>query len=108
MESRKNISIEILKFFAALLITNSHIAVLYPEGLYVLATGGAIGDVLFFFCSGYTLFLGRDGGFFNWYKRRINRIYPTVFAWAILAAFVFGQREDMKHTILKFQSVITM
>lgn len=33
-----------------------------------LATGGAIGDVLFFFCSGYTLFLGRMGRFDNWYK----------------------------------------
>ena len=46
-----------------------------------LATGGAIGDVLFFFCSGFTLFLGKMGRFDNWYKRRINRIYPTVFAW---------------------------
>ena len=41
------ISIDILKFFAALLITNSHMELLY--GKYsILATGGAIGDVLFF------------------------------------------------------------
>lgn len=95
----KNIGIDILKFFAALLITNSHMELLY--GNYsMLATGGAIGDVLFFFCSGFTLFLGRMGRFDNWYKRRINRIYPTVFAWAILEAFIFNQHYGMDYIII--------
>ena len=95
----RNIGIDILKFFAALLITNSHMGILY--GKYeILATGGAIGDVLFFFCSGFTLFLGRMGRFDNWYKRRINRIYPTVFAWAILGAFFFNQHFSMDYTII--------
>lgn len=95
----RNIGIDILKFFAALLITNSHMELLY--GKYsLLATGGAIGDVLFFFCSGFTLFLGKMGRFDNWYKRRINRIYPTVFAWAILGAFLFNQKASMDYTII--------
>ena len=95
----RNIGIDILKFFAALLITNSHMGMLY--GKYeILATGGAIGDVLFFFCSGFTLFLGRMGRFDNWYKRRINRIYPTVFAWAILGAFFFNRHYSMNYTII--------
>lgn len=95
----RNIGIDILKFFAAILITNSHMELLY--GKYsLLATGGAIGDVLFFFCSGFTLFLGRMGRFDNWYKRRINRIYPTVFAWAILGAFLFNQKVSMDYTII--------
>ena len=95
----RNIGIDILKFFAALLITNSHMELLY--GKYsMLATGGAIGDVLFFFCSGFTLFLGRMGRFDNWYKRRINRIYPTVFAWAILGALIFNQHYGMDYTII--------
>lgn len=95
----RNIGIDILKFFAALLITNSHMGMLY--GKYdILATGGAIGDVLFFFCSGFTLFLSRMGRFDNWYKRRINRIYPTVFAWAILSAFIFNQHQSMDYTII--------
>ena len=95
----RNIGIDILKFFAALLITNSHMELLY--GKYsLLATGGAIGDVLFFFCSGFTLFLGRMGRFDNWYKRRINRIYPTVFAWAILRAFLFNHKASMDYTII--------
>lgn len=96
---KRNISINILKCIAAILITNSHMDLLY--GKYsTFATGGAIGDALFFFCSGFTLFLGRTGRFDNWYKRRINRIYPTVFAWAILGAFLFGYNFNMRHTIL--------
>lgn len=75
----RNISIDLLKFFVALLITNSYMGLLYGD-YSALATGGAIGDVLFFFCSGFTLFLGRMGRFDNWYKWRINRIYPTVFS----------------------------
>lgn len=90
----RDISIDILKCIAAVMITNSHMELLY--GKYaVLATGGAIGDVLFFFCSGYTLFLGRNADFFNWYKRRVNRIYPTVFAWALVAALLFNRHDDM-------------
>ena len=57
---QRNISIDILKCFAALIITNSHMDILYPK-FGALATGGAIGDALFFFCSGFTLFLGRMG-----------------------------------------------
>lgn len=99
MNKTRNISIDILKCIAAIAITNSHMELLY--GKYsVLATGGAIGDVLFFFCSGFTLFLGKIGRFDNWYKRRISRIYPTVFAWAIMGAFIFGYHYDMKYTII--------
>lgn len=99
MNKTRDISIDILKCIAAIVITNSHMELLY--GKYsVLTTGGAIGDVLFFFCSGFTLFLGKKGRFDNWYKRRINRIYPTVFAWAIMGAFIFGYHYDMKYTII--------
>ena len=45
MTNKRDISIDILKFFAVLLITNSHMELLY--GKYsMLATGGAIGDVM--------------------------------------------------------------
>lgn len=54
---QRDISIDILKFLAVLAITNSHMEILYGDYNF-LATGGAIGDVLFFFASGYTLFLG--------------------------------------------------
>ena len=99
MLNQRDVSIDILKFFAVLLITNSHMELLY--GKYsMMATGGAIGDVLFFFCSGYTLFLGRERRFDNYYKRRINRIYPTVIMWALLSSAFFNRHSDMINTIV--------
>lgn len=85
----KSKAIIILKFIAALFITYSHMGILFPQ-YGGLVTGGAIGDGLFFFCSGFTLFLGRQDGFINWYKRRINRIYPTIIMWALLSTIIWG------------------
>lgn len=90
----RNNSIDLLKFLAVVLITNSHFDEQYVYAKE-LATGGAIGDVLFFFCSGYTLFIGRLGRFDTWYKRRIRRIYPSVFALAIVTSFAYGQTYNM-------------
>lgn len=78
----RDYAIDILKFLAVLMIINSHADKMYPH-LKILATGGAIGDCLFLFCSGFTLFWGGQKSFCSFYKRRINRIYPSVFAAAI-------------------------
>ena len=75
----RDIAIDIFKFMAVFLIINSHADIMYPK-LKILATGGAIGDCLFLFCSGFTLFMGAQTSFGNYYKRRIARIYPSVFA----------------------------
>lgn len=102
MIKERNIGIDVLKFFAALLITNSHMGLLYGKYSF-LATGGSIGDALFFFCSGFTLFLKPMEGikqFPDWYKRRINRIYPTVFAVAILACTFFNGHRTINEIIL--------
>ncbi|MCR5361751.1 MAG: acyltransferase [Bacteroidales bacterium] len=82
----KNLSIELLKFMAVIIVMNGHMDVLYGKWDF-LATGGAIGDALFFFVSGYTIFLGSFGRFDNWYKRRIKRVYPSVIAWAAVLSF---------------------
>lgn len=90
---QRDISIDIVKFLAVFLIINSHADMCYPK-FSALATGGAIGDALFLFCSGYTLFWGSIKRFDNWYKRRISRIYPSVFAClmvtATLGSITFG------------------
>lgn len=96
---QRDYSIDLLKFFAALLITNSHLDIFEPS--YPLATGGSIGDVLFLFCSGYTLFMGRMGRFDNWYKRRLNRIFPPVICWGIISAFCFSVRRPIDYIILE-------
>ena len=96
---QRDISIDIMKFFAVLAITNSHMELLYGDYSF-LATGGAIGDVLFFFASGYTLFLGGELRFDNYYKRRVNRIYPTVLAWALLCSVFFNENHSMEYVLL--------
>ena len=79
----RNTGIDWLKVLAVFLVMNSHMQICYPKYGF-LASGGAIGDALFFFASGFTLFLGRTMRFDNWYKRRINRIYPSIIATAII------------------------
>lgn len=87
-------AIDILKFIAVFLVMNSHMEMCYPKFQF-MATGGGIGDALFFFASGFTLFLGRDMRFDQWYKRRINRIYPSIIAAAIVAYLVWGFEENI-------------
>ena len=96
----RDYSIDLLKFFAAILVVNSHMDIMYGE-YSMLATGGAIGDALFFFCSGYTLFWGRDLDFFNWYKRRINRIYPTIFALAVLRVILIDSDANIVDVLIQ-------
>ena len=50
MIKQRDISIDIVKFFAVFLIINSHADIMYAR-YASLATGGAIGDALFLFCS---------------------------------------------------------
>lgn len=102
--TNRNIGVDILKFVAILLIINCHMDILYVKFSF-LSTGGAIGDALFFFCSGFTLFLKpiRSGleNFANWYKKRFNRIYPTVLATAIIKCTFFDGNSDINSIFIK-------
>lgn len=103
IDAKRNLGIDLLKFMAALLVVNSHIDIMY--GKYsALATGGSIGDILFFFCSGFTLFMkpigkGRPGGvicsFPDWYKRRINRIWPSLIVVALIKCWLFDSNKTI-------------
>lgn len=93
--NKRDYSIDVLKCLAALIITWSHMELQFGR-FSILATGGSFGDCLFFFCSGYTLLLSsKNVNFLNWYKNRINRIYPTVFAWAAVAYMLLGANWNM-------------
>ncbi len=96
---KRDIGIDIIKFFAAILITNSHFDHIYPESLKFLSTGGAIGDALFFFCSGFTLFLKPMERFDQWYRKRISRIYPSVFACGIIVALLWNIGNNTRFSI---------
>lgn len=96
---QRDFRIDVLKFLAIFLIINSHSDIAYPK-YSILATGGAIGDCLFLFCSGYTLLLGGVKRFDNYYKRRINRIYPSVFA-AVIVMLSLGYYSFASLTVEK-------
>lgn len=104
----RDYSIDILKFLAVFLIINSHMDALYVK-YSMLATGGAIGDVLFLFASGYTLFLSnRNLRFDNWYKRRFNRIYPSVIVCSVVGALLTYNNELSLITLAGGEFVIAI
>ena len=80
--------VSFIRFVAAVLITNSHFDALYPAGFSWLSTGGALGNALFFFVSGWTLYLSRRSNFAEWIVRRYTRIFPSawIFYLCVLAA----------------------
>ena len=98
----RDYGIDLLKFFAVLLITNSHMDCMYP--IKELGTGGAIGDAFFFYCSGFTIFRKDYDNFLEYYKRRINRIYPIVISWAIYKVLLFDYNDNILYTILHGES----
>lgn len=93
MTGNRNYSLDFLKFLAAVLITNSHFIPIYKDVNVGLATFGVQGNALFFFVAGYLSLMGLERkreSLDNWYRKRIQRLWPTVFIWAILAAILFG------------------
>jgi hypothetical protein len=75
---------DVLRVLAILLITNSHLDALYP--IPGLASGGALGNSLFFMLSGLGLSLSNKaseyGNIFKWIFYRLSRIYPPL--WVVL------------------------
>lgn len=96
---KRNLAIEMLKFVSVFLILNGHMYNLYTH-FDILATGGTIGNALFMFASGYTLLLGRFDRFDNWYKRRINRIYPSLIVWIAILTVVKSSSYGVVDTII--------
>lgn len=72
-----------LRALAAILITNSHYTGVYP--INIIASGGLLGDVMFFTLSGFVLINIKEN-FVNWYKKRLIRIYPSI--WIITLVYI--------------------
>lgn len=88
-----------LKALAALLITNSHLCNVYPDG--DLANGGLLGNLLFFAISGYCLYNVRIN-FISWYLRRLVRIYPALWFTSAICIFIGLYPCHDWHQILSF------
>lgn len=86
----------LVRCLAILLVTNSHLDALYP--IRQLATGGALGNAIFFAASGYGLALSIRHApitFAGWYWQRLIRLYPSVFI--VVAIFELGIRGGWSH-----------
>lgn len=73
------ISLDVIKALAILLVTHSHMKDFYP--IPQLATGGLLGNTLFFFASSYAITLSlerRRVAFVPWFLRRAWRIYAPL------------------------------
>lgn len=83
---QKNHLLNLIKVLAVLMIINSHSDVLFPENLRLLATGGALGNGVFFILSGY--FTSTKN--YNWRKVLIRfcRLYIPVYTALVLDIFL--------------------
>ena len=81
----------VLRTIACLLITNSHGEAVYP--IRILASGGLLGDVIYFAISGYCLYSLKDTKFLPWYGKRLKRVYiPTwLTAGLFIATHIYGR-----------------
>lgn len=79
-----------LRAVACLLITNSHQEEIYP--IRILASGGLLGDVIYFAISGYCLYSIAQQSFGKWYFKRLKRVYPPVWltAGTLILTGVYG------------------
>lgn len=96
-------NLDFLKVLAAIFITNSHFIPLYKDISPSLATFGVHGNALFFFVSGFVLMMGfekKQDLFVNWYKKRIQRLYPSVFLWSIIAAIIWKDPITWKNLLI--------
>lgn len=83
--------VSFIKFIATILITNSHFEILYPDSLKVLSTGGTLGNSLFFFISGYTLYFSNKDSFIKWITKRFLRIYFPVWIFSFVSCIVLNR-----------------
>lgn len=77
--------INYLKLIATLLITNSHFGDIWPVS--AMASGGLLGNIVFFAVSGYLLFNIKDS-FPKWFLKRFLRVYPAMAAFTLFAVVI--------------------
>ena len=86
-------SLDMMKFVAAIFITNSHFQPLYEGVNTAFATFGVQGNALFFFVAGYLLMMGfekhQGQNFIDWFKGKIRRLWPAVFIWVVAANLIW-------------------
>lgn len=77
--------VDITKFLACIMITNSHCREIYPVPF--LAIGGGFGNALFFIISGYLL-ANIKMTFIPWFKKRCGRVLPITLLFVVVNELV--------------------
>lgn len=77
MKKRLDPTISLVRVFAMVLILISHSDRLFPQAISFIATGGALGNELFFFVGGY-LFSSKQGILKTTRKRFSGYIYRLI------------------------------
>ena len=77
--------INYLKLIATLLITNSHFGDIWPVS--AMASGGLLGNIIFFAVSGYLLFNIKEK-FPKWFGKRFMRVYPAMAVFTLFAVAI--------------------
>lgn len=75
-QSIRFVYIDILKIIGICLVLNSHLDSIYPVAQ--LATGGALGNALFFICAGFC-FQSKGKKFTGWFLKKLVRLYVPVY-----------------------------
>lgn len=98
----KNNYLQLLKFFACILITNSHC--MYPRTMFsiggassIFQIGGGWGNAIFFVVSGF-LVAGKKDSIEIWMKKRYIRILPIT----VLMGVFWYCLEGLKGNIVIF------
>ena len=94
---RRYIFVDYLKVIAALLIINSHYDQIYPVS--ALATGGAIGNAIFFAVSGFCLF-PLNQSFGQWMWGKLLKLYIPTTIMTIIAIFTYKRGILYKENII--------
>lgn len=74
--------IYLMKAVASCLVMNSHFDSIYP--ISALATGGSIGNCLFFVSTGFVI-ANITQPFMAWYRKKLLRLYPAIIIISILS-----------------------
>lgn len=77
--------INYLKLIATILITNSHFGNIWPVS--AMASGGLLGNILFFAVSGFLLFNIKES-FPKWFSKRFLRVYPAMAVFTLFAVAI--------------------
>ena len=78
--------VAVMKAMAAFFITWFHFKWTVPEGFANLFVGGAIGNSIFFYCSGYLLSFKEEKFAGEWILKKVVRLMPSVWVFMLFVA----------------------